>query len=168
MLDSAVLILSTYQSRLFEQSDTCIRAILKSFWHSNRFMEQKLYLMQKFHPFFFYRHADEFLRVWEAKWQEEPKESFATFNINPVKVCVLVIDVVIKTQLAFKIADMRCKKIREEMETISENIIKSFQSSDELKLVLKQADLHGKDPLWYIAEHNIYSILGSKLMDRIM
>lgn len=94
-------------------------------------------MIQKFHPFFFYRHADEFLRVWETKWAEEPKESFSTFNINPVKICILVIDVVIKTEKNFKITSMRCSKIKEEMENIAENIIKSFHSSDELKLVLK-------------------------------
>jgi hypothetical protein len=54
------------------------------------------------------------------------------------------------------------------MEELSGAIIKSFHSSDELKLVLKQSDLFGKDLLWYIAEHNIYSILGSRVMDRIM
>jgi hypothetical protein len=137
VLDSAVLVLSTYQTRLYENSDTCLKAILKSFWSSNRFMEQKLYLIQKFQTFFFYRHADEFLQFWEQKILEDPRDSFMSYNINPVKICVLVIDIVIKTQKSFKVTQLRCLKIREELEIAAENVIKSFQSSDELKLVLK-------------------------------
>lgn len=63
---------------------------------------------------------------------------------------------------------LRCKRITKPLERYAKEIINSFLAADELKLILKQRDLHGRDLLWYLAEHNIYSILDAKVMDRIL
>lgn len=63
---------------------------------------------------------------------------------------------------------MRCNKVLELLEDKAKTIINSFKQSDELKLILKQNDLFGRDLLWYISEHGIYSILDTKVMDRIL
>ena len=37
-----------------------------------------------------------------------------------------------------------------------------------MKLILKQKDIEGKDSLYYMAKHNVYEVLDTKVMDRIM
>lgn len=69
--------------------------------------------------------------------EQDLYNSFVSFNINPIKICVLIIDVIVKTKESFSVTALRCNKIREEMENFSTSIIKSFKSSDELKLLLK-------------------------------
>jgi hypothetical protein len=44
-MDIGVLIMGTYQSRLYDESEACLDAILHSLTHSNNFMEYKLYLI---------------------------------------------------------------------------------------------------------------------------
>ena len=39
---------------------------------------------------------------------------------------------------------------------------------DELKLLLKQKDLRGNDSLYYMALYNVYKILDTKCLDRIL
>jgi len=63
---------------------------------------------------------------------------------------------------------LRCKRIIKPLEMQAKQIINSFLAPDELKILMKQRDLNMRDLLWYLAEHNIYSILDAKVMDRIL
>lgn len=63
---------------------------------------------------------------------------------------------------------LRCKRIIDPLEKQAKKIINSFLQPEELKILMKQRDLHMRDLLWYLAEHNIYSILDAKIMDRIL
>jgi hypothetical protein len=67
-----------------------------------------------------------FLITIEAKIDEDPKQSFTSFNTNPLKISILIIDIIIKTQAAFKVTLMRCNQIKELMEELAGNIIRSF------------------------------------------
>jgi len=40
--------------------------------------------------------------------------------------------------------------------------------SEELKVLLKQKDLEGRNYLWFIAEQNVYQVMESDLMDKII
>jgi len=88
--------------------------------------------------------------------------------MNPLKICVLMIDIVKNIVKNYKINFMRCNKILEQLEDRCRHIINSYKSPDELKMILKQTDLFGRDLLWYISEHGIFSILDTKTMDRII
>ena len=37
-----------------------------------------------------------------------------------------------------------------------------------MKLMLKEEDLDGRNSLWFMAHHNIYDILDTNVMDRII
>jgi hypothetical protein len=115
-----------------------------------------------------FRNVDRLLSILEFRLDEETSMSFVTFNINPLKLIILKIDIIKKIIKNFKINFMRCNKILTMLIDMAKNIINSFKESDELKLVLKQNDLYGRDLLWYISEHGIYEILDTKVMDRIL
>jgi hypothetical protein len=106
--------------------------------------------------------------VIEEKVQDGIKDSIMTSNLNPLKLMILMLDILIKISSSFKITVFRCMKIQEPLEERAKSIVNSFSRPEELKLILKETDLFGKDLLWYISEHNIYSILDTKLMDRIL
>jgi hypothetical protein len=99
---------------------------------------------------------------------DEVNKNFISYNHNPLKLLIVIIDILNKIKVKFKIAYLRCNKIAEQCELKCKKIIDSFVSPDELKIVLKQRDMFGKDLLWYVAEHNIYKILDAKVMDRIL
>lgn len=88
--------------------------------------------------------------------------------MSPLKILILMIDIVQNIVKNYKINFMRCNKILEHLEDRSRHIINSYKSPDELKMILKQTDLFGRDLLWYISEHGIFSILDTKVMDRII
>jgi hypothetical protein len=135
---------------------------------SLKFYEYKLFYVQKFFPLFKFRQVDQLLSVFEMRMEEEISKSIITYNINPLKILILMIDIVKNILKSFKINFMRCNKMLENLEERSRNIINSYKSPDELKLILKQNDLFGRDLLWYISEHGIFSILDTKVMDRII
>lgn len=154
--------------KLLDEAQTCIDSILASFNRSPYFFEFKLYFVQMFFKFFKYKHADYLLKTLEEKVEEDVAYNFVSHNVNPLKCLMLIIDVVHKVKDAYPIVYLRCQMVTEPVEKMAKAIIDSFPSPDELKIVLKQKDLYGQDLLWYIAEHNIYSILDAKVMDRIL
>ena len=58
--------------------------------------------------------------------------------------------------------------VREKIEDLIRKIIKSISSSDEMRHLIKQKDLNYDDSLRHIQQLKVYSILESKVMDRVM
>jgi len=104
--------MSSFQAKLYDRAEECIEALLASL-QSGLYLEYKLYLVQKFLPFFKFKHADHFLVIIEAKIEEEPKVSFVSFNINPLKIAIILFDILQKINSDFKITLMRCTNLKE-------------------------------------------------------
>jgi len=96
-----------------------------------------------FFKFFKYKHADYLLKTLEEKVEEDVAYNFVSHNVNPLKCLMLIIDVVHKVKDAYPIVYLRCQMVTGPVEKMAKAIIDSFQSPDELKIVLKQKDLYG-------------------------
>jgi hypothetical protein len=47
-------------------------------------------------------------------------------------------------------------------------MLEMFNDPDELMVLVEQTDYEGNDCFWYLDEYDLYNILDSRIMDRVI
>jgi hypothetical protein len=66
------------------------------------------------------------------------------------------------------LTENRVDIILEDLEEKTKKVIEGIYEPDELKVLLKQKDFWGRNAIWYMSENNVYRVLHTRIMDRIM
>eukprot|EP00347_Sterkiella_histriomuscorum_P017383 403349594 len=160
-------LIKNYQSYFVGRESAAIDYIVNTF-KEPLFYDCKIFLIKHFFENSKYRQVDELLSIIEEIICGDKKVQFLTENLNPIKIGMSMIDLMMLIQVKFRIAAFRVEKINTEIEELIKQVIKDIQNSDELKYLLQQRDLQGNDSLYYMSLHNVYSILDTKSTDRII
>ena len=97
--------------------------------------------MHQFFDFIKYIHVDTYLNHIEGYVNSEGNQNFLIWTSNPVKLCLLVIDSLVKINYKFKVNQFKVDSIKEQIEDLLRKIIKNISSAEEMKCMIKQKDL---------------------------
>jgi len=104
----------------------------------------------------------------EERIDRSVEDAFISMNTNPLKCIILCIDIINQVFKRFRVMFLRCKRITKPLEKYAKEIINSFLAADELKLILKQRDLHGATCCGIWLSTTSTASLDAKVMDRIL
>jgi len=167
-MDVAVGLLNEYSPLLLEAHAGSTDAVIASLGRTVFFYEYKLYLFQSFFEGIKYKQIEQFLTIIEETMEKTDQRSVLVRNANPLKLCLMLIHIVEEIKAKFPITYFRVEQLREIFEAKAKKVVEAISNGDELKLILKQKDLQGHDCLWFMAQHNVYTVLDTRVMDRIM
>ena len=169
MYDIAYEVTKRFMSDLLKA--TSLPIFDQLFMHFNDDMtryEAKLTIMLNCMPLMNRSLAARFMKIIEEVISNSAQESIFKHNINPMRVGLILYRVIDEVQKEYGYSEHSTDIMKE---TITEQIVKLleiYNDVDELMHLVEQNDYEENDCFWYLDEFNIYSILDSRMMDRVI
>ena len=108
----------TYEDDVYENKMECIKSILNSFKNdhtqSNQvmYLEERIFILEKFMQFIEYNLALEFLTVIHQEISDDPSINFLVYCPNPLKIIVMLLNIVINVSKKHKNLEFKAQKVR--------------------------------------------------------
>ncbi len=98
----------------------------------------------------------------------ETHESYLATNLNPIKTSVLLMDFVEKIYMSYAITEFRVNAIRDFVMVSLRSILINLYFPLEIKAQVRQKDIFEVDAMSYMERMDAYTLMDTKIMDRIM
>jgi hypothetical protein len=157
--------------------DQSVNAIATSLNKTVYFYEYKVFLFEKFFEFAKFRHIKQFMYLLDQNLKKslilphdsnDSRPSILLYSTNAVKLIMMIYHLLDKIRVAFPATRYKCIFLMDDLINKAKHIIDEVEEEDQMKLMLKEEDLDGRNSLWFMATHNIYNILDTTVMDRII
>ncbi|MDR3548932.1 MAG: hypothetical protein P4M11_11830 [Candidatus Pacebacteria bacterium] len=128
-------------------------------------IEIKIYLVRLTREYYSQGQVNKLFQILDAaveKLAEHP--SIFDYTHNPVKLAVLIIELVSYFGTRFRILHGLYMKIKRKLIDFVISIVNEFRDAQDLRLVLLEQDLSGRELLVLIEQLKLYSILSDKKM----
>jgi hypothetical protein len=136
---------------------------------SSAFLEAKFYILDKFIRHFEYYRLDKLLTILEKHLVTcDLVDSYLHTNINPIKTSVLLMDFCDRIEQAYDITEFRVNSIRDNVRENLGNILRNIYHPAEIKMQVTAQDIFKLDALSYMERMDAYTLMDTKIMDRIM
>jgi hypothetical protein len=168
-MDVAVNLWETYKETFDIDSIELVNAVLTSFDKSSYYVELKFYILHNFLDNFSYKQIDRLLSILEKfLLNSDPKDSYLATNLNPIKTSVLVMDFVLRIHQSYAITEFRVNSLRENLMNSLRSILINLYYPLEIKTQVRQKDIFGVEAMSYMERMDAYTLMDTKIMDRIM
>jgi len=99
------------------------------------FYELKIYIIGELFDLMKYQHLDDFLNHIETLLRGD--KNVFIYNTNPIKLAMVIIDILHKIKSKFNISVFRTNILKHEIEELTKKVIRNISDSEELKQLLK-------------------------------
>lgn len=131
-------------------------------------IDEKTYLIRVFMEHFQLRHARILLDYIEKKTQIASKTNLFCTNFNVVKTGCQLIEVLELVSYQFEQLKVRCKNIRERIETTVSKYMNQVIGEQEMRYLLLEKDFEDRDALELITRLSIISFLRSQFAENVV
>lgn len=168
-MDLAVNLFELYDVTYVRHMDRIIESVLQCFEVSPFYLELKFFVLDKTLQHFEYKHVDRLLLCLEKYLtQVEPGESYMVTNLNPIKTSVQLLDFMGRIDGTYAITEFRINFMRDLISKHLRNILINLYYPTEIKEEVRIKDIFGVDALSYMEQMDAYTLMDTKIMDRIM
>jgi len=168
-MEIAVNLWETYKETFDRNSSDLINAILACLGKSSAHFELKYYILSNFLANFEYKQIDRLISTIEYFLMTiEPIESYLATNLNPIKTSVLLMDLVLKIYESYAITEFRVNSIKDFLMKSLRYILINLYYPIEIKMQVRQKDIFETDAMSYMERMDAYTLMDTKIMDRIM
>ena len=173
-LHIAFYLFKTYEDDVYGNKMLCIKSILNSFKNDDTqinqvmYLEERLFILEKFMNFIEYKMALEFLNVIHQEISDDPKINFLVYCSNPLKIIVMLLNIVIHLSSKHQNLKFKAQKVRSTLCDISNGIIDTSTSMNEVKDMLLDKTYNGTEVIDLIEMLDIIEILQNPMMDSIV
>ena len=112
--------------------------------------------------------ATRLMKVIEGVLQESSDNSILKNNINPLRVGLMFYRVIDEIQTTFAYSEHSSRLMKD---TLCEQIVKvldMYNDPEDLLVLVEETDYDGNDCFWYLDEYDLYSLMGCRIMDRVI
>lgn len=138
----ALYLFKTYEDDVYGNKLLCIKSILNSFKNDETqvnqvlYLEERLFILEKFINYAEYKMALEFLDVMHEEIRDNAKTNFLVYTSNPLKIIVLLLNIVIHLSNKHQNLRFKAQKVRSSLCDIANGIIDSSSNMKEVEDML--------------------------------
>ena len=117
-----------------------------------------------------YKDVDQIISCIEDRFSADNSEclSILTCNLNPIKAAMQLIDVLELIEGQYNVTEFRLNALKDIILGQCKNVLVNLYIPNELKVYVRQIDIFDKDTLHYMEKLDAFTLLETKVMDRIM
>lgn len=173
-LPIAFYLFKTYEDDVYGNKQLCVESIIESFKNDETqvnqvmYLEERLFILEKFMKFVEYKLALEFLTVIHQQISDDPKTNFLVFCPNPLKMIVMLLNIVISLSNKHQNLKFKAQKVRSSLCDIANGIIDTSNSMNEVEDMLLDKTYSGTEILDFIEILDIIEILTNPMIDSII
>ena len=108
------------------------------------------------------------MKILESVLNEPASNSVLKKNINPLRVGLMLYRLIDTIQNNFGYSKHTSDLMKELLSEQMRNVLEMYNDPDELMVLVEQTDYEGNDCFWYLDEYDLYNILDSRIMDRVI
>lgn len=144
----------------FKNDDSQVNQVL--------YLEERLFILEKFMKFIEYKMALEFMNVIHDQITDEPKTNFLVYCPNPMKTIVMLLNIIISLSGKHQNLQFKAKKVRACLCDIANGIINSSGSMNEIQDMLLDRTYSGIEIIDLVEVLDIIEILQNPMVDGII
>jgi hypothetical protein len=168
-MDVAVNLWESYKETFDTDSVDLMNSCLQCLARSSYYLELKFYILDKFMDNFEYKQIDQLVTSLEYYLMGvEPKDSYLATNLNPIKTSVLIMKFSQRIYDAYAITEFRHNEISNFVRSSLRSILINLYFPLEIKTQVRQKDIFEIDAMSYMESMDAYTLMDTKIMDRIM
>lgn len=173
-LHIAFYLFRTYPEDVFGNKMLSIRSIVNSFKNDDSqvnqvlYLEERLFILEKFMKFIKYKDALEFFDVMYDQITDDPKINFLVYCPNPLKIIMMLLDIVLFLAEKHQNLKFKAQQVRTTLTDIANQIIDNSASMNEVEDMLLDKTYNGVEILDIIERLNIIEILVNPQVDSIV
>ena len=173
-LHIAFYLLRTYDEEVYGNKLLSVRSIVNSFKNDESqvnqllYLEERLFILEKFMKFIEYQTALEFLDVIYAQITDDPKTNFLVYSTNPLKIIVMLLNIVIHLSSKHQNLKFHAKRTRAKLCDIANSIIDNSANMNEIEDMLLDKTYSGIEIIDLVETLNIIEILSNPMVDSIV
>ncbi len=116
-----------------------------------------------------YNQLDEFVGFLESNFlNEDPSKSLLIFQLNPIKAAMQLLDILSKISKKYPLIECRSKLLRKVILEQTRSILQNLFLPIHITYFVKQLDLFNMRVIDYMEQHDSFSLLETKVMDRVI
>ena len=132
------------------------------------YLEERLFILEKFMQFIEYNLALEFLTVIHQEILDDPSINFLVYCPNPLKIIVMLLNIVINVSNKHTNLEFKAQKVRSSLCDIANGVIDTNSSTNEVEDMLIDKTYNGTEVIDLIDILNIIEILQNPMIDSIV
>ena len=112
--------------------------------------------------------ATRLMKVIEGVLQESSDNSILKNNINPLRVGLMFYRVIDEIQTTFAYSEHSSKLMKDLLCDQIVKVLDMYNDPEDLLVLVEETDYEGNDCFWYLDEYDLYSLMGCRIMDRVI
>ena len=173
-LHIAFYLFKTYEDDVYGNKLLCVKSILNSFKNDETqvnqvlYLEERLFILEKFITFAEYKMALEFLNVMHQQLIDNPKTNFLVYTSNPLKIIIMLLNIVIHLSNKHQNLRFKAQKVRSSLCDIANSIINNSSNMKEVEDMLLDKTYTGIEIIDFIEILDVIEILQNSMVDGII
>lgn len=167
-LDYAIMIWSQHEIYMHRNMSLCIEGLLTSLDKSPNYLILKLALVDRMLKHMAYEQVERLLHAYEKWTVNDLKTSYFFHSANPILTGVKLLDNLTELSSQFSVAAFRVSVLQDIVMGSCREILLNLYLPAELKLQVRRKDFYGKSALFYMEKMDAFTLMDTKVMDRIM
>lgn len=116
-----------------------------------------------------YKYVDQLVKVFtDIAQSADDTDGILVSNINPFLVTMQILDIVDHLKRTFPLSKMRLDQFDDDLKTILINLLESMYEPKQITKMLKTTNFRGESALDLMAKLKTYTILQTKVTDRVI
>ena len=169
-LSIAVHLSKKFEANLLQTAAIVVPVVIEKLRKGKFYqLEVLMNLFQRLQPEFHFKHADEFVAIFETLTDavNQPNGVLLRWS-NPLMVMVLSLDVLYKLKDQFRSLALRANAVCDKMRKTFIKIYENYYEPEKVEILLSQKDVDGKTVLQYISDLKFYEFLQINHVNRIV
>ena len=173
-LHIAFYLFKTYEEDVYGNKMLCVKSILDSFKNDDTqinqvmYLEERLYILEKFMKFIEYKLALEFLTVIHQEIMDKPQINFLVYCPNPLKIITMFLNIMIHLGEKHQNLKFKAQKVRAVLCDIANGVINTSSGMNEVKDLLLDKTYNGSEVIDLIEMLDVIEILQNPMIDSIV
>lgn len=163
-----VFVCKHYEVQLIKQLDTCIEALIGAFEKSSLNACLKFYVMEIFIHNLKYAQVERFLNAIEKHVTADVSQTYLVTNVNPILTGTNIINILFIMSERYHVSEFRAQILIDMILGQCRKILVRLYLPTELKIMVRRKDLSNRNSLYYMELMDSFSLMDTKVMDRIM